>query len=110
MARCLRFAILERTTAELQKAYQKIKGNLETAADYVRDLLPPPCSRPINIRWLYEPSADLGGDIGGHAQASIASATQARNRKSAAAIGGVIAKALALGVLFVGCGQSRPAS
>ncbi|MEQ9379407.1 MAG: SpoIIE family protein phosphatase, partial [Pirellulales bacterium] len=53
-------------TAELQKAYEKIKSDLETAADYVRRLIPPPCETPVAIRWKYAPSADLGGDIFGY--------------------------------------------
>jgi sigma-B regulation protein RsbU (phosphoserine phosphatase) len=53
-------------TAELQRAYEKIKSDLETAADYVRRLIPPPCEMPIAIRWKYAPSADLGGDIFGY--------------------------------------------
>lgn len=53
-------------TAELQKAYDKIKLDLETAADYVRRLIPPPCDTPLSIGWIYVPSADLGGDIFGY--------------------------------------------
>jgi serine phosphatase RsbU (regulator of sigma subunit) len=53
-------------TAELQRAYEKIKSDLETAAEYVRRLIPPPCQTPIAISWKYVPSADLGGDIFGY--------------------------------------------
>jgi serine phosphatase RsbU (regulator of sigma subunit) len=53
-------------TAELQKAYEKIKRDLETAADYVQRLIPPECEQPVAIRWKYAPSADLGGDIFGY--------------------------------------------
>ena len=53
-------------TAELRKAYEKIKLDLETAAAYVRRLIPPPCEAPLLIRWKYEPSAGLGGDIFGY--------------------------------------------
>ena len=53
-------------TAELQTAYEKIKRDLETAADYVQRLIPPECEQPIAIRWKYVPSADLGGDIFGY--------------------------------------------
>lgn len=53
-------------TTELQKAYQKIKLDLELAADYVRRLLPPYCNSPVTIHWQYVPTADLGGDIFGY--------------------------------------------
>jgi serine phosphatase RsbU (regulator of sigma subunit) len=59
-------AIVAERTAELRGAYDKIKKDLETAADYVRRLIPGPCDRPVAVRWQYVPSADLGGDIFGY--------------------------------------------
>lgn len=59
-------AMVAARTAELRGAYDKIKKDLETAADYVRRLIPGPCDRPVAVRWQYVPSADLGGDIFGY--------------------------------------------
>lgn len=61
----LEHMVAERTS-ELQAAYEKIKGDLETAADYVQRLIPAECEQPVAIRWKYVPSADLGGDIFGY--------------------------------------------
>lgn len=47
--------------------------DLETARRYVRSLLPPPMRQgPVRTEWLYQPSAQLGGDAFGYFQIDAA--------------------------------------
>ncbi len=62
-------ALMERNDAfaALQKSQQVLAGDLATAADYVRSLLPPPQeSGGIRADWRFIPSAALGGDAFGY--------------------------------------------
>lgn len=56
--------LLERNAAyaKLQESQNKLKQDLEEAADYVRALLPQPISENIVTEWRYIPSLMLGGD------------------------------------------------
>jgi len=52
---------------ERNRAYQELARQLEQAAQYVRNLLPRPVEDgPVQTRWLFEPSAQLGGDALGY--------------------------------------------
>jgi sigma-B regulation protein RsbU (phosphoserine phosphatase) len=52
---------------ERNQAYQALARQLEQAAQYVRSLLPAPLtSGPVLTDWLFEPSAQLGGDALGY--------------------------------------------
>jgi len=55
--------------AQLQRnaAYEALASELRQAAEYVRSLLPAPIDLPsIRTRWLFTPSASLGGDCFGY--------------------------------------------
>lgn len=56
--------LLERNAAyaKLQESQNKLKHDLEEAADYVRALLPQPINEKIVTEWRYIPSLMLGGD------------------------------------------------
>ena len=47
---------------ELRSANAKMVLNLESAADYVRSLIPQSDHRPLKFDWRYVPATDLGGD------------------------------------------------
>ncbi len=47
---------------ELQELNQKLRTELDEAAEYVRSLLPQPLKQPITTEALFKPSAELGGD------------------------------------------------
>ncbi|MBI4805643.1 MAG: fused response regulator/phosphatase [Desulfovibrio sp.] len=52
---------------ERNRAYQELARQLDQAAQYVRNLLPKPIEDgPIRTQWLFEPSAQLGGDALGY--------------------------------------------
>jgi sigma-B regulation protein RsbU (phosphoserine phosphatase) len=53
---------LRRQKATLQALNQKLKTELDEAAEYVRSLLPSPQTGKIAIETLFQPSAQLGGD------------------------------------------------
>lgn len=56
---------LERALAQQN---DRMRRDLQAAADYVRSLLPPPLRSPVRIDWLYAPAGDLAGDtLGYHA-------------------------------------------
>ena len=62
-------ALIERNEAfaALQASRQVLANDLETAAHYVRSLLPPPQRiGPIETDWRFVPSAELGGDAFGY--------------------------------------------
>lgn len=52
---------------ERNHAYQELARQLDQAAQYVRQLLPAPIEDgPVRAEWLFEPSAQLGGDALGY--------------------------------------------
>uniref|UniRef100_A0A7C4EKR5 Response regulator n=1 Tax=Fundidesulfovibrio putealis TaxID=270496 RepID=A0A7C4EKR5_9BACT len=52
---------------ERNRAYQELARQLDQAAQYVRNLLPAPLTEgPIRAGWVFEPSAQLGGDALGY--------------------------------------------
>ncbi len=52
---------------ERNQAYQELARQLDQAAQYVRELLPPPITDgPVRADWLFVPSAQLGGDALGY--------------------------------------------
>jgi sigma-B regulation protein RsbU (phosphoserine phosphatase) len=57
-------ALLERHEAytALQRSEAALRDQLDSAADYVRSLLPRPITQPVRIDWRFIPSAALGGD------------------------------------------------
>jgi len=49
------------------RAYEKLNRELKIAESYVRNMLPKPTTRgPIQARWLFHPTATLGGDAFGY--------------------------------------------
>ncbi len=58
---------LEESRTELLSTHQRLVGELEEAAKYVRSILPPPVSGPmLTADWLFIPSTELGGDSFGY--------------------------------------------
>ncbi len=53
---------LRTQTRELEELNQKLRTELDEAAEYVRSLLPQPLNKPIITEALFKPSAELGGD------------------------------------------------
>jgi len=52
---------------ERNRAYQELARQLDQAAQYVRNLLPRPLEQgPVCADWVFEPSAQLGGDALGY--------------------------------------------
>lgn len=52
---------------ERDRAYRELARQLDQAARYVRNLLPQPLTGgPVRADWLFEPSAQLGGDALGY--------------------------------------------
>jgi len=52
---------------ERDRAYRELARQLDQAAQYVRNLLPAPLTEgPVRTDWLFEPSAQLGGDALGY--------------------------------------------
>lgn len=52
---------------ERNRAYRELARQLDQAAQYVRNLLPPPVSEGrIRTEWVFTPSAQLGGDALGY--------------------------------------------
>lgn len=52
---------------ERNRAYAELARQLDQAASYVRNLLPRPIEDgPVRASWLFEPSAQLGGDALGY--------------------------------------------
>ncbi|MEX1039003.1 MAG: PP2C family protein-serine/threonine phosphatase [Pirellulaceae bacterium] len=58
--------IVRARTSALEHANEKMKRDLDAGADYVRNLIPKPCEKPLQIDWRYIPSTDLGGDVMGY--------------------------------------------
>lgn len=57
----------ERATHEaLQRSQKHVIEGLTKAAGYVRSLLPPPLTGPIETEWCFQPSEQLGGDAFGY--------------------------------------------
>jgi serine phosphatase RsbU (regulator of sigma subunit) len=57
-----------RSTREVERS-QELQRDLDRASQYVRSLLPAPLvSGPIRTDWLFQPSAQLGGDAFGYDQ------------------------------------------
>jgi sigma-B regulation protein RsbU (phosphoserine phosphatase) len=50
----------------LMESQRALLGELADAAQYVRNLLPPPLTGPIRTDWVFIPSAQLGGDCFGY--------------------------------------------
>jgi sigma-B regulation protein RsbU (phosphoserine phosphatase) len=61
--------LLQRNEAylALKKSQEELASELQKAADYVKSLLPEPIeSGNLRTRWMFVPSADLGGDAFGY--------------------------------------------
>jgi len=57
----------ERATHEaLQRSQRHLAEGLTKAAGYVRSLLPPPLTGPLETEWCFQPSEQLGGDAFGY--------------------------------------------
>lgn len=46
----------------LLRSQERLSSEVQSAAKFVRSLLPQPLEAPIRARYLYEPSSELGGD------------------------------------------------
>jgi sigma-B regulation protein RsbU (phosphoserine phosphatase) len=57
-------SLLERNAAyeALNASQQALTAEVAKAAEYVRSLLPAPCTDPVAIDWRFVPSTSLGGD------------------------------------------------
>ncbi|WP_026082386.1 PP2C family protein-serine/threonine phosphatase [Mastigocladopsis repens] len=53
---------LHQLSRDLQNQKQILEAELAEAAEYVRSLLPPPMTHPLNINFRFIPSRQLGGD------------------------------------------------
>ncbi|PAX49824.1 PP2C family protein-serine/threonine phosphatase [Brunnivagina elsteri] len=53
---------LHQLSQDLQTQKQMLEDELTEAAEYVCSLLPPPVSKPLNIKYKFIPSRQLGGD------------------------------------------------
>lgn len=51
----------------IEAEYTRLTDGLEEAARYVRKLMPPPLDAPVKADWVFQPSAELGGDALGYA-------------------------------------------
>jgi len=52
------------TLRDLQRTQERLAGELDEAAQYVRSLLPPPMEQGgLAADWRFVPSAELGGDV-----------------------------------------------
>jgi sigma-B regulation protein RsbU (phosphoserine phosphatase) len=54
------------THAALQRTQKHLADELTKAAGYIRSLLPPPLTGPIETEWCFQPSEQLGGDAFGY--------------------------------------------
>lgn len=52
--------------AALARSQRQLASELNEAACYVRSLLPQPLSAPVEARWCFQPSQQLGGDAFGY--------------------------------------------
>jgi serine phosphatase RsbU (regulator of sigma subunit) len=60
---------LERRSKRDVQRSEEVKRDLDRASQYVRSLLPPPLVYgPVQTDWLFQPSAQLGGDALGYDQ------------------------------------------
>lgn len=62
----LQNAQLIREKQRLERTQRRLDDELNEALRYVRSIFPPPSDVPLKIDWLYEPSAELGGDSFGY--------------------------------------------
>lgn len=62
-----RNAELRRAVAQLERANERMRGDLLAAADFQRSLLPqePPHCEQVRFSWLFQPCDELAGDIFG---------------------------------------------
>jgi len=56
------FEEVRSSRAALERAHERLQGELAEAAQYVRSLLPQPMVEPFAIDWRFVPSEALGGD------------------------------------------------
>jgi sigma-B regulation protein RsbU (phosphoserine phosphatase) len=66
IARIQYHARANRAQRERDEAFNALRAELDSAAHYVRGLLPPPIDDRVVARWSFVPSASLGGDIFGY--------------------------------------------
>ncbi len=52
----------------IEQTQRRLKTELAEAENYIRSILPPPCSTPIDVDWRLIPSTELGGDSFGYHQ------------------------------------------
>lgn len=52
--------------AKIEETRQRLEEELREASRYVASMLPPPMDQPFRIRWVFEPSTELGGDAFGY--------------------------------------------
>jgi sigma-B regulation protein RsbU (phosphoserine phosphatase) len=50
----------------IEQTQRRLKAELGEAENYIRSILPPPCSHPIAVDWRIIPSTELGGDSFGY--------------------------------------------
>ncbi len=50
----------------IEQTQQRLKAELSEAENYIRSILPQPCSHPIAVDWSIIPSTELGGDSFGY--------------------------------------------
>ncbi len=66
VARIRYHARVNRAQVERDRAFDALRAELESAAAYVRRLIPAPVNGSIETRWAFIPSASLGGDAFGY--------------------------------------------
>ncbi len=66
VARIRYHARVNRAQVERDRAFDALRAELESAAAYVRRLIPAPITGPIETHWAFLPSASLGGDAFGY--------------------------------------------
>lgn len=62
----LAHAELDQSRQKLMATHDRLRAELDCAAQYVRACLPEPTTKPLAVDWLYEPAAQLGGDSFGY--------------------------------------------
>jgi sigma-B regulation protein RsbU (phosphoserine phosphatase) len=50
----------------IEETQRRLKAELGEAENYIRSILPPPCSQPLVVDWRFIPSTELGGDSFGY--------------------------------------------
>lgn len=66
VARIRYHARVNRAQNERDRAFAALRAELESAAGYVRRLIPAPVDGAVATRWAFIPSASLGGDAFGY--------------------------------------------